>query len=81
MFSGIRKFRNFTVLHCLVHWFLPAPLKPRDLTFKFLIVIRIKKINKCFSGHFFEKRMWQAGFYFYFFILKKTTDEAFYIFI
>ena len=29
-----------------------------------------KKINKCFSGHFFEKQMRQADFYF--FISQKT---------
>ena len=41
------------------------------------IVIRLKKINKCFSGHFFEKQMRQAGFYFYF----PKTDEATFFFL
>ena len=34
-----------------------------------------KKINKCFSGHFNEKQMRQAGFLFIFFI-SQSTDEA-----
>ena len=31
---------------------------------------RLKKINKCFSGHNFEKQMRQAGFYFIFYFPK-----------
>ena len=29
-------------------------------------ISKAKKINKCFSGHFFEKQMRQVGFYFLF---------------
>ena len=34
-------------------------------------------MDKCFSGHFFENQMRQAGFYFYF----PKTDEATFFFI
>ena len=37
-----------------------------------------KKINKCFSGHFFEKQMRQAGF---FFISQKTDEATFFYFL
>ena len=40
--------------------------------------IRLKKINKCFSGHLFEKQMRQAGFYFYFLFPQKQMRPLFY---
>ena len=39
-------------------------------------MIRLKKINKCFSGHFFEKQMRQAGYFFF----PPKTDEATFLF-
>ena len=41
----------------------------------------LDKINKCFSGHFFEKQMRQAGFYFYFLFPKKQMRPLFLFFI
>ena len=38
----------------------------------------LTKINKCFSGNFFEKQMRQAGFYFYFLFPKKQMRPLFY---
>ena len=37
-------------------------------------------MNKCFSGHFFEKQMRQAGFCFNF-LFPKKTDEATFLFV
>ena len=48
------------------------------------IFIRLKKINKCFSGHFFEKQMRQAGRQVCFFLLlfpKKQMRPFFLFFI
>ena len=39
-----------------------------------------KKINKCFSGHFYEKQMRQAGFLFIFFISQKQMRPLFFPF-
>ena len=36
---------------------------------------KAKKINKCFSGHFFEKKMRQAG------LFSQKTDEATFLFL
>ena len=41
--------------------------------------IRLKKINKCFSGHFFEKQMRQAGFVF--FVSPKKDEATFFYFL
>ena len=40
-----------------------------------------KKINKCFSGHFYEKQMRQEGILFIFLFLKKTDEATFFIFL
>ena len=37
-----------------------------------------KKINKCFSGHFYEKQMRQAFFLFILFISQKTDVATFF---
>ena len=37
---------------------------------------KAKKINKCFSGHFFEKQMRQAGRFLFLFFISQKTDEA-----
>ena len=53
---------------------------------------RLKKINKCSLGHFFEKQMRQVGFYFLFlfppkqmrplfFFSSKTKEAIFNLFI
>ena len=36
-----------------------------------------KKINKCFSGHFYEKQTRQAGFLFIFFYFPKIDEATF----
>ena len=46
---------------------------------QFFYVLRLKKTNKCFSGHFFEKQMRQGGFYFLF--PQKHMRPLFYILI
>ena len=43
--------------------------------------IRLKKIYKSFSGHFFEKQMRQAGFFFFFFISKKIDEATLFFFL
>ena len=66
---------NFDVKSIIFFQFLPGafsqncwkkPCIPMDFN-------KAKKINKCFSGHFFEKQMMQAGFYF---LLPQKTHEA-----
>ena len=42
--------------------------------------VRLKKINKCFSGHFVEKQMRQAGGLFVVFISQKTDEATFLLF-
>ena len=44
------------------------------------VMAKAKKLNKCFSGHFFEKQIRQAGFYFLYFISPKTYDAIFLLF-